>query len=79
MGHQGYGEPGSSVLFCNINKPHVTKGMQTIIISDVHRNQLRGYTHCHNVHKPYLNAKQEGWTPKIPLEVVPSTVLTSKF
>ena len=42
----------------------MTKGGQTVIVSDVHRNRPRAYLHRHKVHK-----KPEGWTRAGPSEV----------
>ena len=43
-GHGGYGEAGSGILARRMNKPGVTFGMQTVLVSDVHRKDL-GHTH----------------------------------
>jgi hypothetical protein len=37
-GHGGYGKAGSGILAKRMNKPGVTFGMQTVFVSDVHRN-----------------------------------------
>jgi hypothetical protein len=46
-GHGGFGEAGSGLLPRRMNKPGITFGMQTVLVSDVHRNRPRAYTHRH--------------------------------
>ena len=49
MGHSGYAEPGSGLSGWVANKPGITRGMQTVLLSDVHRNRPRAYLHRHKV------------------------------
>ena len=63
-GHGGYGEADSGILARRMNKPGVTFGMQTVLVSDVHRNRPRAYTHRHKVWE-----KEVGWTKEGPREV----------
>jgi uncharacterized membrane protein len=54
-GHQGFGEAGSGVVGQILGKPGISKGGQTVIISDVDRIRPRAYIHWqHKMHKyPY--------------------------
>ena len=63
-GHGGFEEAGSGTLARRQNKPGNTFKMQTVLVSDVHRNRPRAYTHRHKVW-----AKPEGWTKEGPFEV----------
>jgi hypothetical protein len=65
-GHGGFGEAGSGILARRMNKPGVTFGMQTVIVSDVHRNRPRAYTHRH---KLWEKPAAEGWGKEGPCEV----------
>ena len=49
MGHSGYGESGSGLCARVMGKPGITKGMQTVLLADVHRNRPRAYLHRHKV------------------------------
>ena len=49
MGHSGYAEPGLGRSGRVANKPGITRGMQTVLLSDVHRNRPRAYLHRHKV------------------------------
>ena len=52
MENNAYGEPGSSLLGRVLGKPAVTRGMQTVLLCDAHRNRPRIYCHRHKYHKP---------------------------
>jgi hypothetical protein len=60
-GHGGFGEAGSGILARRQGKPGVTFGRQTVIISDVHRNQIRDCTHRHKVWKTKKLNPIEDW------------------
>jgi hypothetical protein len=60
-GHAGYGEPKSGILTHIKGKPGVTRGMQIVMLCDVHRNRPRAYSHRHKVHAPFAT-EPEGWT-----------------
>ena len=62
IGHAGYAEPGSGISSRIMNKPGITKGMQTVIISDVHRNRPRAYLHRHKLHEDFPRHREECWT-----------------
>jgi len=49
-GHQGFGEPGSHLVYNVKGKPNITKGMQTVLTSDVDWIRPRAYLHRHNCH-----------------------------
>ena len=49
--HQGYGEKDAGLCVGVKGKPHVTKGMQTVIATDVHRIRPRAYVHRHKKHR----------------------------
>ncbi|MGL5935917.1 MAG: hypothetical protein ACRCZI_09885, partial [Cetobacterium sp.] len=49
-GHQGFGESGTGVVGQILGKPGISKGGQTVIISDVDRLRPRAYVHRHKVH-----------------------------
>ena len=49
-GHQGIGEVGSGVVARVVGKPGVSKGGQTVIVSDVNRCRPRAYMHRHKLH-----------------------------
>jgi hypothetical protein len=55
FGHGGCGEPGSG-LISRFQQKKVSKGGQTVLSNDVHRNCLQMYTHRHKVHE-----KPKGW------------------
>jgi hypothetical protein len=63
-GDGGFGEADSGILARRQNKPGITFGMQTVIISDVHRKRPRAYTHRNKVWK-----KPDGWGKEGPCEV----------
>ena len=58
-----FGEAGAGVTFRVQGKPGVTKGGQTVIISDSHRIRPRAYMHRHKLH-----VKPDGWTAMGPIE-----------
>jgi hypothetical protein len=58
-GHQGYGEAGSGVLERIMNKPGITKGMQTVLAVDAYRQRPYTYVHRHKLHKGWPE-----WTKK---------------
>jgi hypothetical protein len=62
-GFGGYGE-ASSGLVRIMGKPGITKGGQTVIISDVDWLRPRAYIHRHKKHE-----KPRGWTKQGPFEV----------
>ena len=64
--HQGYGEKGSSLLTRIQNKPGVSKGGQTVIVSATHRIRPYWYQHRHNLNKRWQN---EGFGQQGPAEV----------
>ena len=47
--HAGYCETETGVTSKIKNKPGVSKGGQTVVVSDVSRNRLRAYVHCHKM------------------------------
>jgi hypothetical protein len=49
-GHQGFGEAGSGVVGQILGKPGVSKGGQTVVVSDVDRIRPRAYVHRHKMH-----------------------------
>ena len=49
-GFQGWGEPASGLVYLINNKPEITKGMQTVITSDVDWIRPRAYIHRHKKH-----------------------------
>ena len=51
--HMGFGESGTGLLGRILNKPGVTKGGQTVIVCDVHRNRPRAFLHRHKCHAQY--------------------------
>jgi hypothetical protein len=63
-GFGGYGEPGSGLVSWILGKPGITKGGQTVIISDVDRLRPRAYIHRHKKHE-----KPRGWNKQGPFEV----------
>ena len=63
-GHGGFGEAGSGLTGRIQGKPGVSKGGQTVIVSDVHRIRPRAYIHRHK-----LYTKPAGWTAMGPYEV----------
>ena len=63
-GHGGFGEAGSGILARRMNKPGITFGLQTVILSDVHRSRPRAYTHRHKCWE-----RDDGWTKEGPNEV----------
>ena len=62
--HQGYGEAGAGNVFTVLNKPSVSKGMQSVIVTDVEYLRPRAYLHRHK-----LNKKFPGFGPPGPNEV----------
>ena len=52
-----YGEHGAGLVGRIMGKPGVSKGGQTVLISDVHRIRPRAYLHRHKLHE-----KPPGWT-----------------
>jgi hypothetical protein len=50
-GHQGFGESGTGIVGQILGKPGISKGGQTVIISDVHRLRPRAYVHRHKCHE----------------------------
>lgn len=52
-----FGEPGAGLTGRIKGKPGVSKGGQTVMVSDVHRIRPRAYMHRHKLH-----AKPTGWT-----------------
>jgi hypothetical protein len=67
-GHGGFEEAGSGILARRQGKPGVTFGMQMVIISDVHRNRIRAYTHRHKVWKT-KKLNPIGWNKEGPCEL----------
>ena len=57
------GESGAGVTFRVMNKPGISKGGQTVIVSDSHRVRPRAYMHRHKMHE-----KPEGWNAMGPIE-----------
>lgn len=49
FGHGGFGEPGSGLWSRLTGKP-VTKGGQTVLVTDCHRVRPRAYSHRHKLH-----------------------------
>ena len=49
-------QPGSGILSRIMNKSGITKGMQTVIDSDVHRNRPHAYIHRHKKYKEFIKA-----------------------
>ena len=52
-----YGEHGAGLVGRIMGKPGVSKGGQTVLVSDVHRIRPRAYLHRHKLHE-----KPPGWT-----------------
>jgi hypothetical protein len=63
-GHGGFGKADSGILARRQNKPGITFEMQTVLVSDVHRNRPRAYTHRHKVWE-----RPNGWGKEGPCEV----------
>ncbi|KAG7370169.1 hypothetical protein IV203_027915 [Nitzschia inconspicua] len=62
-GHQGYREKGSGVLERIMNKPGITKGMQTVLLCDAYRFRVYAYHHRHKMHKGWPEwSKKQGPT-----------------
>ena len=59
-----YGEHGAGLVGRIQGKPGVSKGGQTVLISDVHRIRPRAYLHRHKLHE-----KPQGWTRMGQVEV----------
>ena len=57
FGHQSFGEPGAGLIFYVRNKPTITKGMQTVIVSDVDWIRPRAYLHRHKLHTKLFNTQ----------------------
>ena len=62
MGHAEHGKSGSSDSSRIINKPDISKDMQTIIISDVHVNRPRACIHSHKLYLNFSMHRKEHWT-----------------
>lgn len=58
FGHQGHGESESGLLKQIKGKPGITKGMQTVIVSDVDWIRPRAFLHRHKKQK--IHCKQQG-------------------
>jgi hypothetical protein len=56
-GHQGFGESGTGVVGQILGKPGISKGGQTVILSDVDRLRPRAYVHRHKCHNYAFNQK----------------------
>ena len=56
-GHQGFGEPGTHLVYNVKGKPNITKGMQTVMLSDVDWLRPRAYLHRHNQHPQLFSAQ----------------------
>ena len=80
-GHQGYGEASSGVLDRIPNKPGITKGMQTVLLCDVHRFRVYAYIHRHKCHQGWPEwCKKQGPTEvRILLEEVESLMKRGKL
>jgi signal peptidase I len=65
-GFGGYGKPGSGFVSRILGKPGITKGGQTVIISDVNHLRQRAYIHHHH-HKKHK--KPRGWNKQGPFEI----------
>jgi hypothetical protein len=52
--HNGYGEASTGVLTQVMDKPGVTKGGQSVLISDAYHDQARAHLHWHKCHKQIL-------------------------
>ena len=63
-GHEGFAETGTGISSRILGKPGITKGGQTVIVSDIHRIRPRAYVHHHKLHE-----KEPGWTTEGPNEV----------
>jgi hypothetical protein len=63
-GFGGYGKAGSGLVSRIMGKPGLTKGGQTVIISDVDHLRPRAYIHLHKKHE-----KPRGWGKQGPFEV----------
>eukprot|EP00957_Ditylum_brightwellii_P209945 15364397-Ditylum_brightwellii.AAC.1 len=48
--HQGWGEPGSGICKCILNKPDICKGGQIVMPSDVDCIRSSVYMHRHKLH-----------------------------
>ena len=57
------GEAGAGVTYQVHNKPGLSKGGQTVIISDSHLVRIRSYMHRHNLHD-----RPVGWGAMRPIE-----------
>ena len=51
--HQGFGEAGTGIVAMVRGKPQVSKGMQTVVVSDVDYCRPRAYVHRHKLNKRY--------------------------
>jgi len=63
-GYGGHGESQSGILTRILNKPGIRKGMQIVILCNVHAVRSRAYLHRHDLHP-----MEEGFTKKGPNEV----------
>jgi hypothetical protein len=57
-GHQGFGERGSGILTKIQGKPGITKGMQSVIVTDCDRIRPTAYLHRHKKHRQIF--RQQG-------------------
>jgi hypothetical protein len=48
--HQGFAEAGSGIIGLIVGKPHINKGGQIVIVSDVDRLRIRAYLPRHKLH-----------------------------
>ena len=64
--HQGYGESGSNIIKRIQNKPGVSKGGQTVLVSATNRIRPYWYQHRHNKNTRYPS---EGMNAEGPAEV----------
>ena len=58
--HQGHGETDTGLVSLIRNKPSVSKGMQTVIVSDVEYIRPRAYLHRHRMNKKFDGLSYEG-------------------
>ena len=64
--HQGYLKSGMNLVRRIVNKPGVSKGGQTVIVSAVKRIRPYWYQHCHNKNKRYI---EKGMRAEGPAEI----------
>jgi hypothetical protein len=53
--HQGFAEKGTGVTSNIIGKPGVSKGGQTVLVSDTDRIRIRAYIHRHKLHHQHYS------------------------